>query len=68
VAFRLPDGLGWAIAHDGALLRWRTGAGAWVTAGRDAALLPPAATAVQVTLGSAPPTVVTLPAPRGPRR
>jgi hypothetical protein len=49
VRMRLPDGQGWVVADRGAMLRHRTGDGAWQNAGRDAALLPPAATEVEVT-------------------
>lgn len=50
VVVRLPDGQGWLVAAYGSALAYRTGAaGAWVEAGRDAALLPEAATWVRVT-------------------
>ena len=48
VQVRLPDRQGWLVAAKGAQLAWRTGSGAWTPAGRNAALLPAAATEVQV--------------------
>jgi hypothetical protein len=44
---RLPDAQGWLVASRGKALSWRTGTGAWTAAGRDAALLPAAATEVR---------------------
>ncbi|MBI4941271.1 MAG: hypothetical protein HY830_11045 [Actinobacteria bacterium] len=62
VAVRLPEGQGWVVADVGAALRYRvTPSGSWTDAGRDAALLPDAATLqVEVTRGGAAPAVVTL--------
>jgi len=48
VQVRLPDRQGLA---DRRQLAWRTGSGAWPSAGRNAALLPAAATEVQVDGG-----------------
>jgi hypothetical protein len=48
VAVRLPGDEGWFVARKDADLRYRTGTGAWSDAGRHAALLPTAATAVSV--------------------
>jgi hypothetical protein len=48
VQVRLPDRQGWLVAAKGTQLAWRTGSGAWTPAGRNAALLPAAATEVQV--------------------
>lgn len=57
----LPDGLGWIVAHYRATLRYRTAAdGAWVDAGKDAALLPHNAEAVEVTVPGRPPEIVDL--------
>jgi hypothetical protein len=60
VAIHLPDGQGWLVAQNHALLDWRAGSGAWVAQGSGAALLPDTATAVQVTLPGSPPQVVQL--------
>ncbi|MEU6073336.1 hypothetical protein [Micromonospora sp. NPDC047074] len=49
VRLRLPDGQGVLVAAEGATLGYRIGAGRWHDAGRDAALLPAAATEVRVT-------------------
>jgi hypothetical protein len=49
VRMNLPDGQGWIVADRGATLHHRTGNGAWQDAGHDAALLPAAATQVEVT-------------------
>jgi hypothetical protein len=48
IQVRLPDRQGWLVAAKGTQLAWRTGSGAWTSAGRNAALLPAAATEVQV--------------------
>jgi hypothetical protein len=48
VRVRLPDGQGWLVAAYGSSLAYRApGGGAWVEAGRDAALLPDTATEVR---------------------
>jgi hypothetical protein len=48
VRVRLPDAQGWLVAAYGSSLAYRTpGGGAWVEAGRDAALLPDTATEVR---------------------
>jgi hypothetical protein len=60
VAVALPDAQGWVVAAIGATLKYRIRSGAWVSAGRDAALLPASATAVQVTAKGGAPVVVNL--------
>ncbi|MFI5485624.1 hypothetical protein [Micromonospora echinaurantiaca] len=49
VRLRLPDGQGILVAAEGAALSYRVGAGRWLDAGRNAALLPAGATEVRVT-------------------
>ncbi|MCU1589592.1 MAG: hypothetical protein JWP11_848 [Frankiales bacterium] len=49
VAIRLPDSDGWIVASFERTLEYRIGTGAWIRAGRDAALVPDASTAVRVT-------------------
>ncbi|MEU9504789.1 hypothetical protein AB0D32_00715 [Micromonospora sp. NPDC048170] len=49
VRLRLPDGQGVLVTAEGATLSYRVGAGRWHDAGRDAALLPAAATEVRLT-------------------
>ncbi|MEV6488950.1 hypothetical protein AB0M20_10000 [Actinoplanes sp. NPDC051633] len=58
---RLPAGLGWVVAEEGASIAYRVGAGDWIPVTGDAALLPPAATQWRVTRGGARPAVVRLP-------
>jgi hypothetical protein len=48
VALALPRGAGWVVAQRDATLRYRTATSGWVDAGRNAALLPAGAVAVQV--------------------
>ena len=60
VSINLPDAQGWLVAAVGSSLRYRIGSGVWLPAGRDAALLPPTSTAVEVTSGSSAVTVVPL--------
>jgi hypothetical protein len=52
VKITLPDRQGYVIARDGALLRYRIGAGPWQGERHNAMLLPGQATAVQVTAGA----------------
>jgi hypothetical protein len=52
VKIALPDRQGYVIARDGALLRYRIGAGPWQAERHNAVLLPSQATAVQVTAGA----------------
>ncbi|GAA4029414.1 hypothetical protein GCM10022247_63130 [Allokutzneria multivorans] len=59
VAVRLPDGQGWVVASYGATLRYNLG-GLWVTAQGDAALLPAAATHLEITKPGAVAVVVPL--------
>jgi hypothetical protein len=47
VRVRLPGAQGWLVAAYGSSLAYRTPGGAWVEAGRDAALLPDTATEVR---------------------
>lgn len=57
----LPDRQGWIVAHYQAKLRYRTsGTGTWQDAGQNAALLPPDARQVEVTLPGKAPEVVNL--------
>lgn len=49
VRLRLPDDQGILVAAEGSALSYRSDAGQWHDAGRDAALLPPTATEVRVT-------------------
>ena len=60
VAVRLPDRQGWVVASPGRTLRYRTGSAAWKPAGHDGALLPSAATSVEVTGSGGRPVVVPL--------
>ncbi|MCP3798257.1 hypothetical protein NLX83_03200 [Allokutzneria sp. A3M-2-11 16] len=64
VLMRLPDRQGWIVASQGAVMRYRVGNQPWVPLGGDAALLPDAATEVQLSrpaaLGSDP-VVKTIP-------
>ncbi|MFN2540403.1 MAG: hypothetical protein ABR549_19915, partial [Mycobacteriales bacterium] len=60
ITVALPDAQGWVVAAVGSSLRYRIGSGAWVSAGKDAALLPAHATAVQVTPLGGTPSVVNL--------
>jgi hypothetical protein len=46
---QLPGDLGWLVAQQGAALRYRVGIGDWQPAGQNAAVLPAAATEVEVT-------------------
>ncbi|MEH0982677.1 hypothetical protein [Micromonospora sp. CPCC 205556] len=48
VRLRLPDRQGVLVAAEGATFSYRTGAGGWRAAGRDAALLPATATEVRI--------------------
>lgn len=61
IAVELPDAQGWVVAAVGSSLRYRIGSGAWVSAGKDAALLPAYATAVHVTPIAGTPRMVILP-------
>ena len=57
----LPDQQGWVVADRGAVLRYqRQGSAGWTDAGRDAALLPADATAVEVTRPAGTPVTVPL--------
>ncbi|WP_112668663.1 hypothetical protein [Micromonospora saelicesensis] len=49
VRLRLPDDQGVLVAAEGSALSYRVGDGQWQDAGRNAALLPAAATDVRVT-------------------
>lgn len=49
VQVRLPGGRGVVVAAEGAALRYRAGGGSWLPVRGDAALLPDAATEVEVT-------------------
>jgi hypothetical protein len=61
VALRMPDAQGWVVASYGSHLRYRTSTGgAWLDGGDNAALLPDAATEVQVTRPGKEPGVVAL--------
>jgi hypothetical protein len=60
VALKLPDNQGWLVANVGATLRCRRGSDGWLSVGRDAALLPARATAVEVTRPGRPTEVVQL--------
>jgi hypothetical protein len=51
VKIALPQGQGYVVAREGALLRYRIGAGPWQAERHNAMLLPSQATAVQVTVG-----------------
>jgi hypothetical protein len=57
----LPGGLGTIVARYGAALAYRTAGGPWVSAGQDAALVPPSATQVRVTVPGQPEHTVDLP-------
>lgn len=61
VRLRLPERQGVVVAAQDAVLRYRTAGGSWQPVAGDAALLPDAATQVQVTRGAAAPVVVALP-------
>lgn len=56
----LPGGLGTIVAKYGAALAYRTTHGPWVSAGRDAALIPRTATQVRVTAPGQPEHTVDL--------
>jgi hypothetical protein len=60
VRLRFPDRQGWLVAAKGATFRYRVGPGPWLTAGREAALLPAGATQVEVTPAGRQPAVVAL--------
>jgi hypothetical protein len=60
VLVRLPDRLGYVVAHYGAGLSYLNVKGVWVDAGRDAALLPAATNRVRVTVPGQPPQTVDL--------
>ena len=62
VRVRLPDGGGFVIAAVGVKLRYRLGDGGWVPVAGDSALVPAAATQVEVTRQGRPPKIVSLPA------
>jgi hypothetical protein len=57
---RLPERLGYVVAHYGAGLSYLGAKGVWVDAGRDAALLPATANRVRVTVPGQPPRTVDL--------
>jgi hypothetical protein len=61
VQVRLPDGRGVVVAAQGAALRYRAGGGTWLPVRGDAALLPDAATEVEVTPPGGRPGTVVLP-------
>lgn len=61
VKIKMPYRLGWVVAADGAVLRYRTGDdGPWIGDSRDAALLPYQATEVEVAHPGRAPVVVPL--------
>lgn len=60
VQIHLPDGQGWVVAAYGADLRYRSAGGSWQPAHHDAALLPDAATEVEVAQRGHAPVTVTL--------
>ena len=61
VLMRLPDGQGWIVASQGATLRYRIGDQAWVGVQGDAALLPAAATHVEITKPGSQNSAMTVP-------
>lgn len=60
VQVHLPDRQGWVVAAYGAQLRYRIASQPWQPAHKDAALLPEAATDVEVTLPGQDPVTVAL--------
>ncbi|PZG15864.1 hypothetical protein C1I95_18745 [Micromonospora craterilacus] len=57
IRLRLPDNQGVLVAAEGAALSYRSGAGPWHDAGRNAALVPASTTEVRVTTASETATV-----------
>jgi hypothetical protein len=60
VRIALTSGLGTVVARYGAALAYRTAGAPWVSAGQDAALVPPTATQVRVTVPGQPEHTVDL--------
>jgi hypothetical protein len=60
IRVQLPGGRGWAVAEYQARLRWRTGDGPWSVWCSDAALVPAAATELEVTRPGRPALLVPL--------
>ncbi|MEH1167855.1 hypothetical protein V6V47_20960 [Micromonospora sp. CPCC 205539] len=58
VQLRLPDSQGILVAAEGAVLTYRSNAGQWQDAGRDAALLPADTTEIRVTVVGGPVSTV----------